>query len=50
LHLVGSFYEFYITMHGSMNIKLRRSSFLKQLKHILLTPQKCNRNWENWRK
>ena len=22
LHLVGSFYEFYITMHGSMNIKL----------------------------
>jgi hypothetical protein len=21
LHLVGSFYEFYITMHGSMNIK-----------------------------
>jgi hypothetical protein len=22
LHLVGSFYEFYMTMHGSMNIKL----------------------------
>jgi len=22
LHLVGSFYEIYITMHGSMNIKL----------------------------
>jgi hypothetical protein len=21
LHLVGSFYEIYITMHGSMNIK-----------------------------
>jgi len=21
LHLVGSFYEFFITMHGSMNIK-----------------------------
>jgi hypothetical protein len=20
LHLVGSFYEFYITMHGSMNV------------------------------
>jgi hypothetical protein len=23
LHLVGSFYEIYITMHGSMSIKLR---------------------------
>jgi hypothetical protein len=23
LHLVGSFYEFYITMHGYMNIKLQ---------------------------
>ena len=23
-HLVGSFYEVYITMHGSMNIKLAR--------------------------
>ena len=23
LHLVGSFYEFYITMHGSMNIKFK---------------------------
>jgi len=22
LHLVGSFYEIYITMHGSMNMKL----------------------------
>ena len=21
LHLVGSFYEFYITMHGSMNVR-----------------------------
>ena len=23
LHIVGSFYEIYITMHGSMNIKLK---------------------------
>ena len=26
LHLVGSFYEIYITMHGSMNIKFMLSS------------------------
>ena len=24
MHLVGSFYEFYITMHGSINIKLNK--------------------------
>ena len=27
LHLVGSFCEFYITMHGSMNIKFKESGF-----------------------
>ena len=25
LHLVGSFYEIYVTMHGSMNIKFHTS-------------------------
>jgi hypothetical protein len=25
MHLVGSFYEIYITMHGSMNIKFKKT-------------------------
>ena len=29
LHLVGSFYEIYITMHGSMNIKGCRKTIMK---------------------
>jgi hypothetical protein len=28
LHIVGSFYEIYITMHGSMNIKLISNRYL----------------------
>ena len=34
LHLVGSFYEIYITMHGSMNINSNWSYFLYILKRF----------------
>jgi len=37
LHLVGSFYEFYITMNGSMNIKFRNRQLQIPEIHTLQT-------------
>jgi len=32
MHLVGSFYEIYITMHGSMNIKFTKYGIEEETK------------------
>jgi len=41
LHLVGSFYEFYITMHGSMNTKYY--NYIWQYRHLVgcVSTNKC---------
>ena len=37
MHLVGSFYEIYITMHGSMNIKLLVTQLVNKLDALCVT-------------
>jgi hypothetical protein len=43
LHLVGSFYEFYITMHGSMNIKCILYSAWREVHQHHLEHCDCNK-------